>query len=343
MQIEGALSSIQDFVDFWKATLLQNSHKHNSEHKFSAEKISEMLNFKRNQKQPLEASFSFNLWNQERLFTFDESDLKQLPIDIQHYMSEVSNGVDKHYTKVLNQAYVSVMLPLASGLPFLFKYREPTVIHIHSKAKGDMVLSLKDREFKSVMDKEIKFTFARNLDGSVGFMDTITNQYSSVGVVNKLQLNIPIKMNIQLQKNQFRLRLEPIVPDQDITTFHYSVWPYSASQKKDTLVTVAQDPSTKVIERSRKTITYDTKVGQKLGLLFHFQGYSYSNDYRNSEKMFMSRDLLTNIIELWEQRDIALTHMNTKFLVKQSQNKVVTLNAVFGKDLPSLFNNDMSI
>lgn len=300
-------------------------------HKYPAEKIAQMLNIKRDPEQPLEASVYIDLINQQRFFTFSENDLKQLPQDIKQYMAEVAQGVDKHYTKVLNQAQVSIMFPVAMGMPFIYKYKEPTVIHIQSKAKGQMSFNHQENGFQASMDKEIQFTYARNLDGSVGFMDTLSNQYSSVGIVNKLQLNVPVKMNIQLKPRELKIRVQPLHPAMDTTLIHYSVWPYSSSQKKDGLVTISQDPTTKIIERSRKVYSTDNKVGQKVGMLFHLQGYSYSQDFRSMSRMFPSSDLLSNIMYTFNQQDDALTHFNFRYLGKQSQNKAVTFNVVYGE------------
>lgn len=328
-QIQTSFSSVQQLVDFLTQSVA--SQRTQTNHKYPAEKIAQMLNIKRNPEQPLEASIYIDLINQQRLFTFDEHDLQQLPLDIKQYMAEVAQGVDKHYTKVLNQAQVSIMFPLASGMPFIYKYKEPVVIHIQSKAKGSIDFIRQPIGFHASLDKEIQFTYARNIDGSVGFMDTLSNQYASVGVVNKFQLNVPVKMNIQLQPKSLQVRIQPLHPEMDTNLVHYSVWPYSASQKKDSLVTISQDPTTKIVERSGKVYAADYKVGQKLGILFHYQGYSYSQDFRSVKSYFPSQDMLTNIFYIMQLNDIALTHFNVKHLGKQSQNKAVTLNVAFGK------------
>lgn len=309
-----------------------------SNHKYSAEKISEMLNFKPNSEIPLEAAFSVNFMNQLRYFTFSKYDLEQLPRIISQYFGDAANGIERHYTKVLNQAQVSIMFPVASGMPFIYKYKEPTVVHIQGKLKGQMQPpSEQNREYSGSMSKEIYFTYARNLDGSVGFMDTLANQYLSAGVVNKLQVNIPFTLDMQIKSGEVKLALQPLRPDQDQTILHYSVWPYTASQKKDTLVTISQDPTTKVITRQFKVAAIDTKFGQSLGNLFQLQGYSYSSDYKNLAAMWQSDDWRANIAYALYQKDVAMTHYNFKHLGKQSQNKRITFTAVFGKYYSPLY------
>lgn len=305
--------------------------KSGAEHKYPAEKVAEMLNIKRNPNEPLEASVYFDFMNQQRLYTFSEDDLKELPEILKNYMSQENQGVEKHYTKVLNQAQVSIMFPVASGMPFIFKYKEPTVIHMQGNAKGDIKFYPKEVSFQAHIEKEVQITYARNIDGSVGFIDTLSNQYSSVGLINKLHLNFPVKIELQAQPNQVQVKLSPLHPEQDSTLVHYSVWPYSASQKKDSLVPIAQDPTTKVIQGGpRKIVNTDAKYGQKIGMLFQLQGYSYSNDYHTYRSMFPG-DMLSNAAYLFRQRDVAQTHFNLKHLGKASQSKGITFKAVYGR------------
>lgn len=297
-------------------------------HKYSAQRISEMLNIKRQPQGPLVGSFFYAISNQERFYSFDEGDLTRLAQGFMKYLKEVEQGVEKHYTKVLNTNQVSIMFPIASGMPFIFKYKEPVVVHVASKAKGTINPHTKNhKDLSVVMEKEVSLTAARNIDGNVGFMDTLSNQVASAGVVTKYQVNVPVKLHIDMHSGEAKMKVEPLRPDQDYTIAHYSVWPYTTIQKKDTLVPYSQDPTTKIVERVRKVQSTDVKLGQQLGAVFQLQGYSYSTDFRNAGNLLQA---LSNMGVLLAQRDIALTHYNLRYLGKQSQNKVVTLTAAYG-------------
>ncbi|KAG6446639.1 hypothetical protein O3G_MSEX004534 [Manduca sexta] len=327
--IQASFSSVKHFLDKLKDSVYATPAKSEG-HKYSAEKIAKMLNIKREHNEPLEAALYIDLINQQRYFTFDENDQNQLVNDIRDYLNQVEKGVDKHYTKVLNQAQVSVMFPVASGMPFIYKYKVPTVVHIESKAKGEIKTDPKNSQKLHVkMDKEIQFTYARNIDGNVGYMDTLVNQYASVGVVNKLQVHIPVKMNIEANEKQLMVKVQPLRPEQDNTILHYSVWPYSANQKKDTLVPISLDPTSKVVERPKRVMSIDSKFGQSIGNIFHLQGYSQSQDFKNIAGIFKSQDALSSIASIFSQNDVALTHFNLRYLGKQSPNKAVTLTAVY--------------
>lgn len=298
-------------------------------YKYSATKISELLKIKYDRQEPLEADFNINFMQLERYFTFNEDDLKKLPMTIRDLITNLKQGISKHYTKILNQAQVSVMFPTAMGMPFVYRYKEPTVLHVEGKVKGNIDLTKQPKDFSGSIQKEIQITYARNIDGSVGFYDTLVGKLASVGVVNKAQFYIPVKVDIQMKSGEAKIHLEPLRPEQDTTIAHYSVWPYSTSQNKDSLVPVSQDPATKIINRNNKINSIDYKFGQSAGTQFQFQGYSYSKDYTNFAGMIRSNDLLSNFANMLYQRDIAMTHYNFRYLGKQSSSKGVTVTAAY--------------
>lgn len=310
-------------------SIKQQKPRSEPNHKYSASKISELLNIKYNRQEPLGADFNINFMQVERYFTLNEDDLKKLPNVMRDLITNLKQGIDKHYTKIFNQAQVSVMFPTAMGMPFIYKYKEPTVLHVQGNVKGNIDLPKQPRELSGSIQKEIQITYARNIDGRVGFYDTLGDKLASVGVVNKAQLYIPVKADIQMKPGQVKIHLEPLRPEQDTTIAHYSVWPYSTSQKKDSLVPVSQDPATKIINRNNKVNSIDYKFGQSAGTQFQFQGYSYSKDYANFAGMIRSNDLLSSIANMLYQRDIAMTHYNFRYLGKQSSSKGVTITAAY--------------
>lgn len=281
-----------------------------------------------------------DVMNQQRYFAFNEQDMKDFSVKVGQYLSDLIKGVNKHYTKIVNRNQVSVMFPIASGMPFIYKYKEPTIVHVQSSSKGKF--DFKNREdYDVVIDKDLWWTYATNHDGSVGYLDTLSNQYPTVGLVGKFQLHLPIKVHFETKRGEVKLRLAPKEPEQDSTVVHFSVWPYSSSQKKDTLVTLSQDPSTKVITRPNKVFSIDYKFGQQIGQLFQVQGYSYSNDYRNFGNFLHYNDVFSNIVSAFKQQDIAQTHFNLRYLGKQSKNKEITFTAAYGNYLVNvlIFNN----
>ncbi|XP_048486868.1 vitellogenin isoform X1 [Plutella xylostella] len=335
--IAASMSNVRQFIEYFSEQMnIQKKQEYKTSDfkaKFSAEKIAEMLQIKRDPEQPLEAAFDIEIMNHQRFLVFSEADMQQLPREFARGIERLAQGVDFHYTKMLSPARATVMFPVAMGVPFIYQYKEPTLLHVQGKAKASVTFPGKEsKDFATTIDKEIQITFARNIDGSVGFFDTLSNQYSSAGVVSKIQFNIPIKAQIKIEAGKLKFNLEPLNPDMDTTVAHFSVWPYTASQAKDSHVPAALDPTTKVITRSEKVTTVDTKFGLvSTGIQFQAQGYSYSKDFRNFGSMMKGNDFMSNIIFAAYQKDVALTHYNFKFLGKQSVNKRVSITAVYGK------------
>ncbi|CAG5058253.1 unnamed protein product [Parnassius apollo] len=326
-----SFSSFKQFVDFLIEQMYGNNIKSYSadpNHKYSAEKIAQMLNIKRDYGEPLRAAFQVNFMNLERFFAFGEDELKQLVQIIREYSQELEKGMDKHYTKVLNQAQISIMFPVATGMPFIYKYKEPTVVHIQSTAKAQFNRQ-PQKDYSGSIDKTLKFTYARNIDGSVGFLDTLANQHASAGVINKIQVYIPIKLQMQMKSGEIKVNVSPLEPELDQNIVHYSVWPYTAYQKKDTLTPISQDPTTKLVARGDKVMSLDSRYGQQLGVLFHLQGYTYSNDFRSIGYKFNWNNPLSSFISAFYQQDVAQTHFNVKHLGKQSKNKAITFTTVY--------------
>ncbi|RVE48729.1 hypothetical protein evm_006623 [Chilo suppressalis] len=330
--ISASVSDVQQLMNAFQREMdrmVRKQPKSESDHMYSAEKVAEMLNIKRNPKTPLEASILIDVMGQERFFSYSESELEQMPAIIAKYMANLAKGSEKHYTKVLNQAQVSIMFPVSTGMPFIYKYKEPVVMHTYGKIKGQVNPSVKENEDIANIMKEVHFTFAKSIVGSVGFMDTLANKIASVGVDSKIQIYLPLKLQLQAKSGEMKIIVDSLRPDQETNVLHYSVWPYSTCQNRDALVTVAQDTNTKVVDRSKKVVSIDSKFGQTVGNIFQIQGYSYSSDYKNIGNLLKSRDILMNIVHLIRQRDVALTHFNLKHLGKQSQNKRVVLTVAY--------------
>ncbi|XP_034836691.1 vitellogenin-like [Maniola hyperantus] len=319
--------------DYFINTMFAESNRDRSaefNHKYSANKISEMFNINLDDKESLQASLYFDFMQQQRLFAFGENDIKDLAIKWAQFLQKLTNGIDVHYTKVINRNKISVMFPLASGMPFVYRYKEPAVIHVQGKVQGKVeFLDREDHKMAITLDKDIRITYAENHDGKAGFLDPLGNQYAVAGLVSKFQVNIPLKLKLEMKQGDIKAYIRAAEPEQDSTLVHYSVWPYTASQKKDSIVPFALDPTTKVISRPNKVVSIDYKFGQQIGSPFQLQGYSYSEDYRNIFNIVRPNDFMSSLITALKQRDVAQTHFNFRYLGKQAKSKGVLITGVY--------------
>ncbi|KAH9643935.1 hypothetical protein HF086_016485 [Spodoptera exigua] len=261
-QVSFSVSDVKDLLNYARNFFYVEGFTSEPELKFSAKKVAKELNIKREPHDPIEGALFIDNLNQQRLFTFDEKVLPGLVSDYIKKVQGLFNRDEKQYTKVIIGKQVIVTFPLATGMPFVYTYSEPILFNIEGGAASKLTMA------RSVsFDYNIKFTYSRNLDGRVGFIDTMNKVYASSGVINKLQYFIPAKFSIKPQINDITFDID--FPKKDANLFHVSVCPYTSLQKLDSALAVSDDPSTKVIKRSAPVLAsdrlYDHKGDDEIG------------------------------------------------------------------------------
>ncbi|XP_047037415.1 vitellogenin-like [Helicoverpa zea] len=309
-----SVSDMQHLMEYIYGLFIHQGEKPKDEFEIKIKTILEKLNIKPEHQCDLEGSFFLNNWNQQMLLTFTEAEINSLILSLIKESNHLKQSIKSNYIKIVLQKDIFITFPLAMGMPFVFEYSEPTLLHVQNEAIATPGMS------GNIIDK-LQFTYARNLDGSAGYLDTFNDVYVAAGVVNKLQLHIPFRTRWDYELNEFRLILE--WPDRNANLIHMSVWPYTTLQKTDSFQTAAENPLSKLIERPKKVISTDIKFGQSIGTIFQFQANSYSSDYKDPTSLF-DNDLLTNVRNLLYQKDIALTQFNLKYLARESKNKAFT-------------------
>ncbi|XP_075987438.1 vitellogenin-like [Anticarsia gemmatalis] len=337
-----SVSGMQLLMDYITQLFATRGKIEATDFKFSAKKIADLLNIKREPREYLEGSFFLDNWNQETFYTFTEEELQAFIVGSGQNLEKFVTGFNENYVKVLNQKQVMVVFPLAMGVPFVYDYNEPVLFSFAGK------VGIENKQDSYVrLNNELTMTYARNFDGRVGFLDTLGNVYATNGIVNKLQMYVPAKVTALLKLGDVKFTF--VFPEQDANIIHYSVWPYSSLQKKESLLPISEEPTTKYIERSKKVALPDFKIGSWTGMAYQLKGYSYSSDYSDFLSLF-DDDLLKNFYHLVYQKDVALTNFNFKYIAKETKNKALTLSTYFntaynvneaGEMGPAVENNDV--
>ena len=73
---------------------------------------------------------------------------------------KLQKGINLHETKYLNQHSVEVAFPLATGVPFTYSYKEPTLMFVDVQAKGQ----LQEQKNNSGVNTSIPYTASMNGD-----------------------------------------------------------------------------------------------------------------------------------------------------------------------------------
>ncbi|CAD0206290.1 unnamed protein product [Chrysodeixis includens] len=318
-----SISDVQELVNY-VSDLLFASRKVDADFKFSAKKIIDALNIKRKARVPLEGSLFLDNLNQQRFFTFNEQELKSFVAYIVKNVEQLSvNGIDSQYIKVLTDKQVYVTFPLAFGVPFVYTYTEPIIFIVQGKGS----LKLDSGAASGSVDNQLSVAYARNEDGRVGFVDTLGNVFTSTGIINKLQVYIPIEASSTSKAGNAKLTFK--LPEKDANLIHLSVTPYTAQQKFSSFGVVTKDPSAKIIARPNKVLSVNENLGSLVGIALRLQGYSYSADYKDPSWNIFDGDIVANVRDLLYQKDIALTEFDLKYVAKESKNKEISYSLFY--------------
>ncbi|CAH1643964.1 unnamed protein product [Spodoptera littoralis] len=314
--ISFSVSDVRDLLNYLQNLFFVEGFTSEPDLKFSAKKVAQELNIKRDHRDPIEGALFIDNLNQQRLFTFDE---KALPNLFSELVQGLYNRDEKQYTKIIIGKQVIVTFPLATGMPFVYAYSEPSLFNIEGEASSKFTVARTPS-----LHYNIRFTYSRNLDGSVGFLDTISGVYASSGVINKLEYFIPAKFSVKPKINEITFDID--FPEKDANLIHMSVFPYTSLQKMHSTLTVSEDPSTKVIKRSTPILATDINIGESAGVSLNLKGHSYSNDFK---KNIFASDILTNVRNLLYQNDISYTQFELKYVAKETKNKHFTSTLLF--------------
>lgn len=321
-----SISDLQDlFEHIMDVVAVSGPTKVAADLRFSPEEITKVLDIKRKARQPLQASLFIDNLNQQRLFTFTERELGEFFASLLKGAENLIGGTESSYVKVIFDKRVYASFPVAAGVPFIYSYSEPTAFIIQNQASFKFGFG-----GGRVLKNAFKLTYARNLDGKVGFVDTFGEVLAYSGVVNKLQFNIPLKLSFTSKKETYHLDFE--LPEEDVNLIHLSVTPYTDFRYKSNGWQESRDnPSTQIIKRSAKVLSADENLGALVGVALRLQGYSYSADYKNPSWNLFDGDVVANVQELLFQKDIALTEFNLNYVAKETKNKAVSYTLFIGK------------
>ncbi|CAH1643962.1 unnamed protein product [Spodoptera littoralis] len=174
-QVTLSVTGVQQLLEYI-VNMMYQPEKATVDLKFSAKKLAEKLNIKPKSWDPLEGSIFLENLNQQKLITFNEADLKAFIVGLIQNAEQLLKGVDVQYTKILNHKQTYVAFPLASGVPFYFEYNEPLILSFN----GNVKFQFEKKSNQFYVHKNIDFTYARNLDGSLGFLDMLKEEYAAV-------------------------------------------------------------------------------------------------------------------------------------------------------------------
>lgn len=265
----------------------KNQPYHNKKYNF--EKIEKLLDIQAEQVEELEAQILMKIANTQRFYAFNNESLENFPQKVRHAARALEKGQHFNATKWFNQEQITIAFPLASGLPFLFTYKTPTLMRaggeIHVQTKPSLAQGSDDeiRVPKSIdASAEVDVLYTTQIDARVGFLTLFDHQRYVAAVQKKIQVRLPLRMSVSInsETDDVSVQVEPLEQKNDITLIYASSLPYTQRRHIEAAYDDTKESDTKTIHINEQRV-YDQHFGQSsAGLVFHVNA-KYEKDFIN--------------------------------------------------------------
>lgn len=317
--IEELMNAFNDNVKSWKSSNRRSNDNGNDDNdenntdemnrnsnqrqsKWSAEKIIKLLNMKPNKAKQMEGQMWFNIMNTERFFTFDKQTLEQMPENAKKLVNELRNGVDLKYTKFFNHEDLTMSFPLETGLPFTFTYRTPSLIQVNGKVQARTTPDIVDDSQDALrmpeslnLTAEIDAVYSVLSEVTVSFINPSTRQRYSAGYDKKVQVNIPVRIqsDIDVQNREIQTEVKPLNMEKSTKVLQTGSWPFTTRDDFLKLRPLSESEHTKEIHTNAERETRFNFGEKTTGFEFNVEGTHEkdSNQITNAYKAFMKHDM----------------------------------------------------
>ena len=320
----------------------------------SFEKIDQLLNIQAEQQEELEGQILMKILNTKRLFTFNNETIENFPQYFRNAAKNLRGGQQFNFTKFYNQEVLTIAFPLASGLPFVFTYKTPTVVQFGGEIRARTTPDLAEGHLDHVRvpkainaSAEIDALYATMTDAKIGFLTPFDHQRYIAGVQKKTQVYLPLRMtmDIDLVNGDVEAKFAPLDAKNDFTLVHASQWPYTSRMAIKSMPSNSQNDDTKLINVADAK-TFDQRYGQQsTGLVIRVEA-KYEKEFIDAARVmnylrrndYVSLIMYTQAMESNEHYNINLSADN-----QRSTAKTVKVNLNFqtrqsweqnGKDKP---------
>lgn len=351
--IEDLVNEFNDNVQSWQSTNKKSDNNRyannydddemNSNSNWSAEKIVKLLNMKPNNAKPIEAQFWFNIFNTERFFAFDKNTFENIPQKASKLAKRLRQGVDLKYTKLFNHEDLTISFPLETGLPFTFTYRTPALVQVNGR-----VLALTTPDVVDVSQNYLRVPESVNVTAkidavysvlsevTVSFINPSTRQRYSAGYDKKVQMNIPVlvQSNIDIRNREIQTEFKPLHPDQPTKFLQMGSWPFTARDEFLKLRPLPESKHTKDIVAKAPRDTKYTFGEKATGFQFVFEGTQEkdSNQITNVVKALYKHDFTS--FALFGQDNASPQHYSLNVILdpKRSTSKSTKFTVKYDND-----------
>lgn len=327
-----------------KDTDANNKNNHQSKPRqnkhFNFDNIEKLLQIQAEQVEELEAQILMKIGHAKRFFSFNNDSIESFPKQVRRAAKALAHGQQFNATKWFNQEQITIAFPLASGLPFLFTYKTPTLMRaggeIRLQSNPDLAQG-NDNEVRvpKTIDAsaEIDVLYATQTDARVGFLTLFDHQRYVAGVQKKIQVHLPmrLKLKVDLQNDQASAQVEALNQKDDITLFHASSWPYTQRRHIQAAYDNSKPSDTKIIS-TNQIREFDQRFGQaSTGLVIHVNA-KYEKEFIDAARVmqYLARNDIVSLV-MYTQAMESNEYYNVKVELdnQRSQAQQVKINLNF--------------
>ncbi|KAK6620190.1 hypothetical protein RUM44_006591 [Polyplax serrata] len=342
------VSSVQAVYEFLEDTFAFDDQEQTEETTqgdvFTVEKITKILNLEHPMKEQVEGNLALRFGTLQRFFAFDNHTIESFPETINKYVQMLSQGKVYNYQKFFSNYEVTIGLPTATGLPFVYTLDTPMYVGLKGKVQVELPeIKTSRKGYKipqtATVSTNFEVTYSVNKHGQISFVTPYDHQRYIAGYKKQAHFNLPVKgsLTVDIPKRHLQLEVKPVDKRGDYKIVHYSTIPYTAVQNVVDFKPITQGTNTKVTEPKTFKQINEHYGGKYLGMTFRLEGKTGKRNVDLKKlvyDLFERHDLTSGTIFPTVETSIDSTHVDLYFDSKLSTVEGLGLTATYRQVTP---------
>lgn len=263
------LSSVSNLIDVLKEQIPQGIYQ-KQPNKYTQEQtiqqIIEKLNVEGYFQEKLEGSLRLDWVGSKRYYAFDNNTVEVLAEEAKELLGKLKSGYNFAYQKMHNDLEVTIAIPTASGLPFVYTYKTPSVVSVSGNMKIRQNVEQKPGQSQwlcAALSTNMEVVYSTRLQARLTIVTPFDHQQYVAGHDRNIQAILPIHGEIDVDTLTQRVQVQ-LKPSESHARrlLHYSSWPYTSQQSILSIQPLAEEKNTLYIHK-RKPLTFETILGDE--------------------------------------------------------------------------------
>ncbi|EFA11302.1 vitellogenin [Tribolium castaneum] len=335
VDMQSMVSSIEDLINVfeqqtkeYRRLLKEKQAAQSANTKWSSEHTANLFNMQNEQREQLEGNLYFHVDALQKMWSFDNQTIENLLQIVRKCEQDLKNGKHIDYNKMSVNYETALSFPSAWGLPLIYTFDVPTLVHIESEMQASAnpsVYSEQGLQQPETVDLEYKINafVSGRVQSQLGFFAPFNHKRYSSGYDKNFQVVVPQisgKVHLNVENKQATLEAENTDSQKNTNLVHYSSWPYTSVYEIFDV-----EPKNQIIEKENPH-RVNTIIGDKsTGIAFYFKMISSRPiDCGFMYDRLRKQDLVSALLGSWV--DDNMQHIQIDLGIdsdKSTTNKVV--------------------